>query len=510
MPPVNTTVDRSETPNAQNQVSAWGLVLIWSNSEFHRAAELGFLPGMERIILGRQDNGTEMMMRFAPHRPGEPHAPRGDASLIADDGISRRQLELLATAVGIEMKNVGKCRTLVNGKETKNALLKAGDLLFLPLEALFMVVKRPRMLEGPRALHAFGGPDANGIAGESPAIWDLRALIDVVAPTDDFVLIRGESGTGKELVAAALHRGSPRAKGPYVTQNASNFPPGLIEAEVYGNIADYPHAGIPARPGILFLAHNGTLFLDEIGDLPIEAQAHLLRVLDERGEFRRLGDAALRHVDMRVFGATNKDDSAFRTDFAARLPVTVHIPPVRARREDIPLLIRHWMFARGRQYADFAKRFIRQGSVHGAEPRISGYLVEYIMRQQLLTNYRGLNNILLQALTASREGELVLPKALAEADAAAMAAVADTVPVVDTDPGADTLPIADTAPIADPTSEGARARGPASKPSPEQLLAVLERVDWNKSHAGDALGINRNRVRELIKEYELKRGKTGE
>jgi DNA-binding NtrC family response regulator len=504
MSPVNTTIDRSETPNAQNQVSAWALVHIWSSSEFHRAAEIGFLPGLEPIILGRKDNGTEMMMRFAPHRPGEPHAPRGDASLVAGDGISRRQLELVATAVGIEMKNVGKCRTLVNGRETRSALLKHGDLIFLPLEALFMVVRRPRTLDGPRALHAFGGPDANGIVGESPAIYALRALIAAVAPTDDFVLVRGESGTGKELVAAALHRGSTRSKGPYITQNASNFPPGLIEAEVYGNIADYPHAGMPARPGLLFSAHNGTLFLDEIGDLPIEAQAHLLRVLDERGEFRRLGDATLRHVDMRVLGATNRDESAFRTDFAARLPVIVPVPPVRERREDIPLLIRHWMFARGRKYPDFAKRFIGQGSVHGAEPRISGYLVEYIMRHELPTNYRGINNILLQSLAASREDELVLPKALQEADAAALAAVADTEPI------ADTAPVTDTAPMAEPTSEGARAREPASKPSKEQLLAVLEKVDWNKSHAGKALGIHRNKVRELIEEYGLKREKTAD
>jgi DNA-binding NtrC family response regulator len=136
------------------------------------------------------------------------------------------------------------------------------------------------MLSGPRALHAYGGPDAHGIVGESPAAWDLREQLARAAATDDYVLIQGESGTGKELAAAVLHKGSKRAKGPFVAHNASNFTLSLLDSELYGNSANYPNPGMPARQGLFGSADRGTLFLDEVGECPLEVQAHLLRVLD--------------------------------------------------------------------------------------------------------------------------------------------------------------------------------------------------------------------------------------
>jgi DNA-binding NtrC family response regulator len=480
MPPkTNTTIDRAETADTKGQVPSWALVILWSDSEPWRAGELAPLPGFETVIVGRQEIGSRRYAYFGRQRPGEPFAPSAPRGLLAGDGISREQLELRATAVDVEMKNIGRCPTLVNGTRTMTARLKEGDLLMLPKEVLLMCVRRPRTIEGPRALRAFGEPDIHGIVGETPVMWALRQRLALLALTDDFVLIQGESGTGKDLVALAIHRLSKRREGPWVPHNAANFTESLNESQLFGNLANYPNPGVPARPGLLGAADGGTLFLDEIGDCPLEVQAHLLRVL-QTGEYQRLGETALRHVDMRVIGATNKPKQAFRTDFLARFPRELLIPPLRERREDIPLLIRHWVILRARKFPEVG-RFLREGP-EGMDAKLDGRLVEYIVRQPLELNYRALNDILADAVDASPGDELRLPATLA---------------------GSNTTP-----PQPPEPANGARARGPVSKPSKEELLACLESVGWNKSQAGEKLGLHRNRVRQLIEEYDLKRDET--
>jgi len=192
------------------------------------------------------------------------------------------------------------------------------------------------------------------ILGGSPAIRKLLLDIDRVAPARTSVLITGESGTGKELVARALHRASPRAKGPLVTVNCAAFAENLLESELFGHERGAFTGATERKRGLLEVADGGTLFLDEIGEFPLALQPKLLRVLQER-RFRRVGGTAEIESDVRVLAATHRDLGAmlaaggFREDLYYRLNVvTLHAPPLRERPEDIPLLALHFLrrFAR--------------------------------------------------------------------------------------------------------------------------------------------------------------------
>ncbi len=192
------------------------------------------------------------------------------------------------------------------------------------------------------------------IVGKSFAIRALIEKIEKVADTPARVLITGENGTGKELVARALHRQSPRARKPFVEVNCAAIPGELIESELFGHMKGSFTGAIQDRAGKFEQADGGTLFLDEVGDMSLAAQAKVLRVLQD-GEVTRIGGAKARKVDVRVIAATNKkleDEIAagrFREDLYYRLNVVpIHVPPLRERREDIPLLVEHFLmqFAR--------------------------------------------------------------------------------------------------------------------------------------------------------------------
>jgi two-component system, NtrC family, nitrogen regulation response regulator NtrX len=192
------------------------------------------------------------------------------------------------------------------------------------------------------------------IVGKSFAIRSLIENIEKVADTPARVLITGENGTGKELVARAVHRQSPRAKKPFVEVNCAAIPGELIESELFGHMKGSFTGAIQDRAGKFEQADGGTLFLDEVGDMSLAAQAKVLRVLQD-GEVTRIGGAKPRKVDVRVIAATNKKleeeiaGGRFREDLYYRLNVVpIHVPPLRERREDIPLLVEHFLlqFAR--------------------------------------------------------------------------------------------------------------------------------------------------------------------
>jgi len=198
-----------------------------------------------------------------------------------------------------------------------------------------------------------GAPSApelgeTGLVGKSPAMRDLAAMIERVAPRDVNVLVLGESGTGKELVANLIHRRSPRKNGPLVTVDCGSTPAGLLESELFGHIkGSFTHA-VKDKKGLIEQAHQGTLFLDEIGNISTEMQVRLLRVL-ENHKIRRIGDVKEIQVDCRVIAATNADifeqvsEGIFREDLLYRLKVlTINVPPLRERREDIPILAEHF------------------------------------------------------------------------------------------------------------------------------------------------------------------------
>ena len=199
------------------------------------------------------------------------------------------------------------------------------------------------------------------IVGASPALHAVLARVAKVAPTDSTVLITGETGTGKELVARAIHKRSPRAARAFVSINCAAIPPSLIASELFGHEKGAFTGALQRRLGRFELADGGTLFLDEIGELPAETQIALLRVLQER-EFERVGGSRAIAVDVRVIAATNRDLEAaiatgtFRSDLFYRLNVfPLEMPPLRARPDDIPLLVEYFIH----RYARKAGKKIR-------------------------------------------------------------------------------------------------------------------------------------------------------
>ena len=188
---------------------------------------------------------------------------------------------------------------------------------------------------------------ANEIVGESPLLQSLLQQVRLVAPTDSTVLILGETGTGKELIARAIHRFSNRSSRPFVRVNCAAIPPSLIASELFGHERGAFTGALQRRQGRFEAANGGTIFLDEIGELPMETQITLLRVIQER-EFERVGSSQPISVDVRIIAATNRDleaavaDRTFRSDMFYRLNVfPVYVPALRERLEDIPLLVEH-------------------------------------------------------------------------------------------------------------------------------------------------------------------------
>jgi len=193
------------------------------------------------------------------------------------------------------------------------------------------------------------GDSLHGLVGGSLALRRVIRLVETVATTDAAVLIRGETGTGKELIASLTHTLSPRRSQPFIKFNCTAIPAGLLESELFGHERGAFTGAIARRIGRFELAHGGTLLLDEIGDLPLELQPKLLRVLEEHA-FERVGSAQTIRSDVRIIAATNRpleelvQDGKFRADLYYRLNVfPIDLPPLRERSEDIPLLVRHFV-----------------------------------------------------------------------------------------------------------------------------------------------------------------------
>ena len=243
------------------------------------------------------------------------------------------------------------------------------------------------------------------IIGESPALRESLARILEVAPTDATVLLTGETGTGKELFARALHERSARRQRTLVSVNCAALPPTLIESELFGHERGAFTGAVNARHGRFEVADKGTLFLDEIGDLPLELQAKLLRVLQE-GEFERLGSCQTRKIDVRLIAATNRDleemaaAGKFRTDLLYRLNVfPIRVPTLRERRDDVPRLV--WYIIHRRQRA--LRREIA---------KVPASVMDMLQEYEWPGNVRELENVIERAMIRSSGDTLMLYEAL--------------------------------------------------------------------------------------------------
>lgn len=306
--------------------------------------------------------------------------------------------------------------------ETAVAAIKAGavDYLTKPLNLdellhrVRQVREHQRLLIENRdlreALHE--RHRVEGIIGESGPMQEVLSLVRRVASSDTTVLIRGESGTGKELIAKAIHYASPRAAGPLVRVNCAALPESLMESELFGHEKGAFTGAVAARMGRFELADGGSLFLDEIGDLSPHLQVKLLRVLQER-EFERVGSSRPMTADVRALAATHRDlealvrDGRFRDDLYYRINVvTITLPPLRERREDIPLLIDHFLRA-------FAAKIDKPVRGLTREAR------EALLRYDYPGNVRELENLIERAVVLTRDDVIALgdlPLSLSEAE----------------------------------------------------------------------------------------------
>lgn len=306
--------------------------------------------------------------------------------------------------------------------------------------------------------------DFHGMVGRSPSMELLFSLIRRLAPHVRTAVITGETGTGKELVARALHARGPRAARPLVTVNCTTIVPTLVESELFGHTRGAFTGATEHKAGVFELADRGTLFLDEIGELPLDMQAKLLRVL-ESGETRRVGATAAHTVDLHVITATNRKleqavaNGQFRADLWYRLNVLeLQVPPLRERREDIPLMVATFV-------REFAARFDRP--IVGVTPSVERALIA----ADWPGNVRQLRNVIERACLLA-EGEWITG---AEVPGPA-------------GPGASGHP-------AEPA--GVRLR----EVERSAVVAALEACHGNKTHAAVRLGISRRALYRLIDAY---------
>jgi len=302
-----------------------------------------------RVVAG-PDAGKEIPLDIGTILVGS--HPDNDL-VLTDTTVSRHHLEIRIRKDGLAVRDLDS----TNG--TRHAGVKLGQIV-LTGPARLRVGKHTDLdvepVEVPVDLEEWVGDRFGDVLGDSPPMHKLFALLARVAPTDATVLLSGETGTGKEAFAEAIHKASARAGKPFMVVDCGVIPHELIASELFGHVRGSFTGAAADKRGLIEAASGGTLFLDEIGELALDLQPQLLRVLDRR-QLRRVGDTQTIDVDLRVIAATNRDLLAmvkagqFREDLYYRLAVVrAEVPPLRDRREDVPLLARHFAAEMGRGF----------------------------------------------------------------------------------------------------------------------------------------------------------------
>jgi formate hydrogenlyase transcriptional activator len=330
------------------------------------------------------------------------------------------------------------------------------------------------------------------IIGKSPSLRRVLKLVERVAPTDSTVLIYGETGTGKELIARAIHDLSPRRSKPFVKLNCAALPTGLLESELFGHEKGAFTGAITQRIGRFEVADSGTMFLDEIGEIPLELQTKLLRVLQER-EFERLGSSKTLRTDARLIAATNRSleamvaEQKFRSDLFFRINVfPVHVPSLRERDADIPLLVRH-----------FTQQFSRR--MNKVIDTIPSATMDALRRYQWPGNIRELQNMVERAVIISTGpvlsldvADLRLPPALSSQQ---------KTPQVKA--------LAAAAAAASHSKADGALRDVLHQTERQKILEALQRSNWvvaGPNGAAAQLGTKRSTLQQRIRRLGITRG----
>ena len=398
-----------------------------------------------------------------------------DLRMPGDDG-----LKLLRRAGSLSNPPVSIMMTAYGSIENAVEAMKAGAYHYVTkpvnLDELELVIGRAlksRQIEAENVnLHEqldqkFG---LENLIGQSPAMLQMFDIIRQVAPTRASVLITGETGTGKELVAHAVHNLSPRKAGPFVAVHAAALPTTLLESELFGHEKGAFTGAVERRAGRFEMADGGTIFLDEVGELEPAMQVKLLRVLEER-QFERVGGNKTLEVDVRLVAATNRDlkkmvtEGKFRDDLFYRLSVvTVNLPPLRERRDDVPLLVT----AFNRQYSQENNTPVRE---------ITQEAVNLLMAYDWPGNVRELRNAIEQMVVLARGDRLTvrdIPAAIRS--------------------GADLTKISVVRPGVTMTVEEAER---------QLIIQALKETDGNRTKAADKIGMSRRTLHRKLKEYHL-------
>jgi DNA-binding NtrC family response regulator len=412
-------------------------------------------------------------------------APGSDLQLT-DRAVSRHHCEIQLLPEGYLLRDLGSTNgTLVAGLRAHEVFVRDGVTLEIGGSRLLF-----RALPDEAEVELSADDRFGDLIGASPAMRRVFAMLAKLAPRDITVLVSGESGTGKELVAQALHRASPRAEGPLVVVDCGAMPATLMENEIFGHERGAFTGADRARAGAFERADGGTLFFDEVGELPLELQPKLLRVLESR-EVARLGGAAPRKVDVRVVAATNRDlraevnRGAFRGDLFYRLSVVeLRLPALRERFDDVPLLTRH---------------FLDQAASRAGAPArydLSARTLEKLKRHRWPGNVRELRNFVERSVSLA-EGS-VIDSTLAGGEGAP----APSAPAAA--PAAPALPEAHL-PEALLLLSYKAAKRLYTEPFERQFLqALLERTGGNVSKAAREADLDRAYLIQLLKKHDLK------
>lgn len=422
-------------------------------------------------------SGESKDKEFELQKPVIKVGTKSDNDLVLkDDTMSRNHLEIIQTKDGYLCRDLESMNgVFINGIRIKEAFLTSGSIIragktefkFLPMDETFEVVPSKKT----RYANLIGG---------SMAMRKIYTIIDKIASTDVTVIIEGESGTGKELVASAIHEKSKRVKKPFVVFDCSAVAENLIESELFGHEKGSFTGATGLRHGAFELADSGTVFLDEIGELNIDLQPKLLRVLESR-TIRRVGGDRPLPVDVRVVAATNRHLESevkkgnFREDLFYRLNVVpIYLPPLRKRKEDIPLIVDH---------------FIEQHNESSPERKVEGIsasAMELLVQYEWPGNVRELRNMVSRAISFM-EGEQILPEDIPERV---------RIPVAKAE-----LDIRDDLGFKD-----AKEQWIASFEK-QYLEEILKKNNFNISAAAKEAGIDRKSVQRLVRKYNLNVGR---
>jgi len=432
--------------------------------------------GYEVEVANSGEAGLDMYSKF------EPAVVLLDLKMPGMNGME--VMEILAKRFHTDCKVIimtahGEVRTAVEAmkKGAFDYLQKPFDndeLLAIISRAMEMVALKHRVKQLEDQLEETYGFES--IVGISDKMKSTFTLMHKFAATDGTVLVSGESGTGKELIIRAIHQAGKRKTGPFVVVNCGAIPQNLIESEFFGHEAGSFTDAKELRKGKFESANSGTLFLDEIGELPLEAQVKLLRVIEE-GTFSRVGSDKSISVDVRVMAATNRDiaemvnDGKFREDLYWRLNVlSLNVCPMRERKEDIPLLVEHFLD----RYA---------GPLSIEQPSVSDKAMELLTAYEWPGNARELQNCIYSAMTIAASSTIEpadLPRRIYSES--------KQPDITSVEGGISLAQIASDA---------------TAKAEQEAINKAMSEANGNREKAADLLGINRKTLYRKLKQYEI-------